>query len=667
MRLKIMTLALAVGLSIFYKEYLSKEGNKAMVCAFTQPVQLDKDTQLTTHSGCTFTASKDWYITTLDDMTILEDPDRELSIALIENTEPTAQEAVEVAWKKFKPNFEYPLEQTNPCVASDGWDEIIQFTYDIPAARNSMAFALARRKNSTWYVQLFDGTKGAFDRRMAQAITVISSFKALGVQEESFTGKVAHKFDVARIQEFAEFIAAARLEYKTPGAAIAIVQDGKIVFEKGFGVRQLGTKELVTPDTLFMIGSMTKSLTTFMMARLVDEGKFEWDTPVTQVMPQFKLGDKTTTQRLLMKHMVSASTGIPRQDMESIFNYCGATPESRMAEMGSVIPTTGFGETFQYSNGMVAAGGYIAAHAGNKNSCLGDAYDLVMQSRVFDPIGMKSTTFAFDQVQRAEHALPHGQNLKQEHFPLLVYDERWVDSIRPAGGAWSNVRDMSRYLITELNDGVNPDGIRVISELNLLKRREPQIKITDKMGYGLGLLIEDDHGVVSIGHGGKTKGFASLMLFLPEHKVGLVILTNARDGGMLAQAVQRRFMELLFDGKPQAQKMVKHDVKYLEDAKRTMLEGLSFTPDSAWVGQFLGTYTNKDLGTITIKLEDNKVIFDAGVWRNIIGQKKEKDGTFVLIFTQSPCLGLKLLPEMHNGAMQLVLEMPQQKYVFTRV
>src|SRR3989339_603308 len=136
---------------------------------------------------------------------------------------------------------------------------------------------------------------------------------------------------------------------------------------------------------------------------------------------------------------------------------------------------------------------------------------------------------------------------------MTVSDECWVESIRPAGGAWSNVIDMVKYMLVELNKGVTAEGKRIISEENLLKRRETQIKIADKLSYGLGLMMEDDHGVLSIGHGGNTTGFTTSMFFLPEHNIGLVVLTNVRMANSFTGIVQRKFMELLFDGKNLAQ------------------------------------------------------------------------------------------------------------------
>lgn len=629
--------------------------------------KLDHDTQITTASGCTFTAEKGWYVTECNAKIVLQEPDRELSLTLLENTEQNAQAAVLAAWKQIQPDFARSIQHTMSLVPQDGWDEIVQYVYETTAQENRFVFATARRVGKVWYVELTDGTKAAFERRMAGVLLINTSFKVPGTQEESFALKKAHTLDAARLKEFMAFVEDARMQCDVPGVAIGIVQNGKIVCEQGLGVRTVGTQEKVMPQTLFMIGSTTKSLTTFMMARLVDEGKFTWDTPVTEIMPNFALGDKATTQQMLMKYTVSASTGMPRQDLEAMFNYDQATVKRRMDEMQNMKPTTGFGETFQYSNSMVAAGGYIAAHAIDPTSELGKAYDMAMQSRVFDPLGMHATTFDFAQVEKVDHAAPHGLDLHGKLISLHACQEEWVTSIRPAGGAWSNVHDMAQYIITELNNGVTADGKGIISETNLLKRREPQIKISDKMSYGLALMMDNNHGVVSVGHDGMTLGFSSLMFFLPEHNVGLVMLTNARGAMVFTHAIKRKFMELLFDGKPQAYEMVKIGIEQQKKMFEKNLEAIAFKPDSTWIKQFVGAYAHPTLGQIAIREVAGGAQLDARVWKSAIGQKKEKDGSCALILTDVPVAGLELLPQQQDGTMHLKLEIGQHSYVFVRI
>ena len=127
-------------------------------------------------------------------------------------------------------------------------------------------------------------------------------------------------------------------------------------------MRELGKPATVDADTLFIIASNTKALSTLLLAKLVDRGKFTWDTPVTSVYPEFKLGDADTTKQVLMKHLVCACTGMPRQDMEWLFEYKSATPKSALSLLGTMQPTTKFGEVFQYSNLLAAAAGFIGGH-----------------------------------------------------------------------------------------------------------------------------------------------------------------------------------------------------------------------------------------------------------------------------------------------------------------
>ncbi len=147
-------------------------------------------------------------------------------------------------------------------------------------------------------------------------------------------------------------------------------------------------------------------MTTLLLAELVDEKKLRWDEPVVDVYPAFKLGDADTTKQVLVKNLICACTGVPRQDMEWLFEFKNATPETELALLGTMQPTSKFGEVFQYSNMMAAAAGYIGAHLVYPNLELGAAYDKAMQEKIFDPLGMKSTTFDYARALAGNHATP---------------------------------------------------------------------------------------------------------------------------------------------------------------------------------------------------------------------------------------------------------------------
>lgn len=629
-------------------------------------VVLDADTTLTLTGGATLQASKGWTATTHGDALSLAPPDKGLTLTIVPIHETDGKKAIAAAWKMAQPNFALAEKRSISPPPQDGWDEQTQIDYQTPSSDTKRVIAIARRKADVSYVMLIDGDRAAFDRRAAQVMTAIFSVHPPGLEGESFANKTAHVLDQERLKAFSDYVDHARERAKVPGVAVAIVQNGAVVFQQGFGVRDLAHKEKVTPDTLFMIGSTTKSLTTLMMAELIDQGKFKWDSKVTDLMPTFALGDPTATQQVTMQNTVCACAGLPRQDLEFLFEYAKATPESRVDSMKSMRPTTGFGETFQYSNTMVAAGGFIAAHTTDPKQKLGPTYDAAMKNLVFAPLGMKSTTFDFAAAQKQNHASPSGEDLAGAIRGYPIKDEEGVIAIRPAGAAWSNVIDMARYVELELGKGM-VDGKQIVSAENLIKRRTPQVKITDKMSYGLGLFVEKDHGINLIGHGGNNLGFTSDMFFLPESNVGLVLLSNDGSGAnALRKAVRMKLLEILFDGKQEADDLLSFVLDRENEGEAKELAKTNAAPDAAWVTPLLGTYENESLGTITLKMDGKKPVLDAGEWSSAFGQRKEDDGLLKLVLLDPPWTDLDFTPSVLGENASLTIETPQQKYVFTR-
>lgn len=629
-----------------------------------EPQRIDAETTIETKSGTSFKVSAGWFLSQREGYTLLEDPERELEVALLEVDAGSGEEAIAQGWKRFRPEFDRPVLQSMKPPARAPWEENIQNVYDVPAAEARSVVGVARRKGSTWYVALIDGTNAAFGRRGAQLNTVFGSLKPAGAKEESLAGRKPHELDAERTAQLEQFIEAWHPKANVPGLAVALVRDGKVIYEKGFGQRELGKKAPVTPETLFLIGSVSKSLTSLMMARLVEDGRFTWDTPVKTLMPAFKLGDPAATEKLTMRHSVCACTGLPRQDMEFIFEFANVTPEQRIAEMSTMTPTTGFGETFQYSNALVSTGGYVAARTAHKDAKLQPAFEKVMRERVFGPLGMAATTFDFQAAAKRARALPHGRDIALVSSSFPVANELTVRSVAPAGGAWSNVRDMARYVAMELSGGQGPDGKRYIGEATLFERRAVQTQVSDKAWYGLGLFIADDRGLKVYGHGGNTLGFTADMFFIPEANVGGVILTNAYAANAFTGAVRDRLMELWFDAEPRAERQIAFAVEQRREMSKKVLERVSRAPDAAWISQYVGSWTNEALGKIDVRAEGGAYVLDAGEWKGQIGQYKDIDGSSSLFVTTPPMTGLQFLIRDGNGSPVLALETGQQQYLF---
>src|SRR5262249_4079384 len=157
---------------------------------------------------------------------------------------------------------------------------------------------------------------------------------------------------------------------------------------------------------------------------------------------------------------------------------------------------------FQYSNLMAAAAGYVAGHVAYPSLELGAAYDKAMQARVFDPLGMKATTFDYARALRGNHAVPESPDLDGKPARGLMELNYAAIPVRPAGGAWSSVRDMLRYVQMELAEGKLPDGKVFIAKEPLLARRVPQVPIGKTETYGMGLMVDNTWGIPVVHHGG---------------------------------------------------------------------------------------------------------------------------------------------------------------------
>ena len=207
-----------------------------------------------------------------------------------------------------------------------------------------------------------------------------------------------------------------------------------------------------------------------------------------------------------MRNVLCACTGIPYGNLGIGFAPSGISAEQMMERMKEAKPTTGYGETFQYSNAMIAAAGFLAAHAAHPREPMAAAYQAAMQAKIFGPLGMKHTTFDAKVVERSEHAWPHDRNAQFEIEATGRDTGAWITPMNPGGGAWSTVHDYSQVLLMELAKGKNSEDKQVVSEQNLLARREPQARAGEKVSYGLALGVEKYRDVRVYAHGGALWG-----------------------------------------------------------------------------------------------------------------------------------------------------------------
>jgi CubicO group peptidase (beta-lactamase class C family) len=436
------------------------------------------------------------------------------------------------------------------------------------------------------------------------------------------------------------------------------------VFEGGLGVKELGKPGAPDADTLFMIASNTKALTTLMLAKLVEEKRIRWDTPVTTLLPGFKLGDAETTRQVEVKHLVCACTGLPRQDLEWIFQFEGITCEGAMATLATMQPTSKFGEMFQYSNPLAAAAGFVGGHVLHPELELGKAYDEAMRTRVLEPLGMKATTFDYAKALEGNHAFPHAPDIDGRSAKAVMEINYAVIPVRPAGGAWSSVRDMLRYVSAELAEGALPDGKRFISREALLERRVPQVSIGKDDVYGMGLMVNTKYGVPVVHHGGDMIGFHSDMIWFPEQDVGAVVLTNADPGWILRTVFRRKLLEVLFDGRPEADAEVVSQAKTFFDQLAAERRLLTVPADPSQAEKLAPRYANDALGEIAVSRAGGVTTFDFGEFRSEMASRRNPDGTVSFLTIVPGFTGAEFV--VGGGEKRtLVTRDAQHEYVFS--
>jgi CubicO group peptidase (beta-lactamase class C family) len=625
--------------------------------------RMKADSPRTTVQGNTFIAPAEWSVAVRGPATIVEAPEGGSWIALVDVTAADADAAVAEAWKAYKPDAKWPLKVTHDMPDRDGWTKTRVYDYQTSPNEKRDVGARASFANGRWTVVIYDMAQAVGEKRGGQVALIFDRLQPKGYVRETFAGKKANTLDAARLAELGRFIETGQKELKVPGVSLGIVQGGKTVFSGGFGVRELGKPDKVDGDTLMMIASNTKALTTLLLARLVAEGKMTWDTPVTSLLPSFKLGDADTTKKVLVRQLICACTGLPRQDFEWLFEYKDVTPEKALATLGTMQPTSKFGELFQYSNPMAGAAGFTGGHVLYPDMELGAAYDKAMQTQVFDPLGMKSTTFDYAKAQAGDHAAPHSPDIDGKPALAVMELNYSILPLRPAGAAWSNVNDMLRYVSMELANGALPDGKTYIPKQPLLERRAPQVAIGKDQTYGMGLMVDTEYDIPVVHHGGDMIGYHSDIIWLPEQNVGAVILTNADPGWILRTQFRRKLLEVLYDGKPEADAQVAAAGKSFYAQLAADRKLMTVPADPAESARLATLYVNPALGQIAVSRANGATTFDFGEWKSEVASRKNPDGTISFLTTAPGISGFEFV--VGSGPTKtLITRDAQHEYVF---
>lgn len=408
-----------------------------------------------------------------------------------------------------------------------------------------------------------------------------------------------------------DYVNKALKDWEVPGVAIAVVKDDKIVFAKGYGVRELGKTDPVTPNTIFAAGSTTKAFTSAALAILVDEGKLKWDDRATKYLPNFQLYDPYVTHELTVRDLLSHRIGLERGN--GLFWYETALDREEILRRARFLkPTSSFRSRFSYNNVMYLAAGQIVP------SVTKMTWDDFLRERIFQPLGMNSTNTSIRDLRNVKDlAMPHA--LINGKVQPIAY--RSIDNLGPAGSINSNVIDLAQWIRLQLGDG-KFGGKQIISQRNIKEMQFPNTTMRIQglltsvyseshfLNYGMGWFLSDYRGRKMVEHGGAVDGMKAQITMIPEENLGVVVLSNINFLDM-AQMLANRIVDMyLVPGKERdwsgevlkARKVLETADKAAADKREA--ERVKNTKPSLTLEKYAGNYTDELYGDVKIRFEN---------------------------------------------------------------
>ncbi len=349
-----------------------------------------------------------------------------------------------------------------------------------------------------------------------------------------------------RLAELVERIDARRQEQHVPGAAFALVRDGQTLVLTGLGLRDLERKLPVTPDTLFAIGSHTKSFTAVLNAMLVDQGALSWDDPVRRHIPNFHLSDPEADEKATLRDLASHRTGLTR--MPLLWAKGEIPLEQLLPSIAKAKPYAPFRKAFLYNNVTYALTGLAASKAA------GAPWEELIRSRILEPLGMVRSNTSAAEAQR-DPQLAVGYQWEESLGAHQRLPMRRITTVAPAGAINATAAELTRWLRFLLARGAWK-GEQLLSPQRLEELWTPQIPIGPGLSYGLGWMVQEIDGRRVVHHGGNIDGYAAMVGLFPDDGVGFALLMNVTAAPLQNEVIDILAEELFGDGSEVAEAAV---------------------------------------------------------------------------------------------------------------
>lgn len=434
-------------------------------------------------------------------------------------------------------------------------------------------------------------------------------------------------------------VARAMKAFQVPGMAVGIVKDGRLVYAKGYGVREQGKPGAVDADTLFQIGSNTKAFTTAALSILVDEGRIRWDDKVIDHMPQFRMFDPYVTREFTIRDLLThrSGLGLGAGDL-MVFPESDFTRDEIIRGLRFLKPVSSFRSRYDYDNTLYMVAGQLIP------AVTGKSWEDFVETRIMAPLGMQSCAATYGRVRdRRNFASPH----VVVEGRLTAVPVMNIDVIGPAGTINCSINGMSKWLMTQLDAGRSPSGRQVFSAergaemwtVNTptpVNPRSTQMMRTQFSGYGLGWGLEDVFGYKKVAHTGGVTGTVTWVAMIPELKLGVLVFTNQQVGAAMT-AVGNQILDAYLKAPPRdwveiasaSSKARADGARQVEEAAAKVLA--SAGPPSLPLEAYAGTYNDPWRGDATVRREGDGLVLKVSRTKDLEGPLLPYSGNIFIV------------------------------------
>ncbi|MDX9772852.1 MAG: serine hydrolase [Bacteroidales bacterium] len=322
--------------------------------------------------------------------------------------------------------------------------------------------------------------------------------------------------------------------FNVPGIAVAVIKDDRIIHMKGYGVRSIATGEKMDENTLFAIASNSKAFTSAALGILIDEGKLTWETKVIDIIPEFRLYNSYVTEDFNIKDLLThrSGMGLGAGDLMMWPDSASFTRNEIIHNLRYLKQSSPFRTKYDYDNLLYIVAGVVVERVS------GTSWEEFVEERIMRPLGMGHSAASINR-------LKDRSDIIDAHIPvngvLQVVPKHESDVHNPAGGIFSSVADMSKWVIMQMNNGKYGDNLdkqifseRVHSEMwtpqTIIPVREGGPYRSHFAGYGLGWRLTDVSGYLQASHTGGLAGIVTQVTLIPELKLGIIVFTNQQAG-----------------------------------------------------------------------------------------------------------------------------------------